>query len=340
MERTTRHYGLDLLKIISMGMIVVHHMLTHGGLLFAFPDGSSTLKAVQLLNMLFFCAANVYALISGYVLSVKRFRLSRLLELWLQVFFTGLAITAGFALFSGRPVHAQDWLTALFPVIRDEYWYFTAYFGVYLLSPALNHLLNTLEKRTLAGLMGSLLFLFGVVPLFGHNQTLVLISGYHIGWIAVLYLLGGWLRLYGCGCLRRFALPLYLVCAVLSWLLTPLQQYVSPAMVLAAVCLLILFEDLQLPGWLKRISIALAPLTFGVYLLHDHPLIREHLMKMRFAPLNQLSPAKLMLVLPLCALSIYAVCLAVEAIRAKLFSLLKVQRLCCCAEKRLERFSA
>lgn len=340
MTNSERRSGLDLLKIISMGMIVLHHMLTHGGLLFAFPEASTTQKAVQLLNMLLFCAVNTYALISGYVLSKSTFRLSRLLELWLQVFCTGVVITAAFCLFSDAAVSMQDWLKAIFPVVMDEYWYFTAYFGVYLLMPALNHLLHTLNKRTLLGGLGALLFLLCIVPMFSANATLSLGGGYHIGWLLTLYLLGGWVRLYGCKLPRKMAPVVYVICALLAWIFKPLQQYVSPAMLLCALSLLILFEKFSLPGWLQKASLALAPLTFGVYLIHDHPLVREHLMKMRFAALSQLTPPMMILSLLGSALAVYAVCLGVEAIRAKLFSLLRIRLVCEQLEDRLKRFTA
>ena len=340
MASSERRSGLDLLKIISMGMIVLHHMLTHGGLLFAFPEVSTTQKAVQLLNMLLFCAVNTYALISGYVLSKSTFRLSRLLELWLQVFCTGAVITVAFQAFSGAAVSTQDWLKALFPVVMDEYWYFTAYFGVYLLMPALNHLLHTLNRRTLLGVLGALLFLLCIVPLFGQNSTLSLGGGYHIGWLLALYLLGGGIRLYGCKLPRKITPVVYIVCALLAWAVKPLQQYVSPAMLLCALSLLILFEKLSLPRWLQKASLVLAPLTFGVYLIHDHPLVREHLMKMRFAPLNQLPPVQLVLMLLGCQLLIYALCLMAEFCRAKLFSLLGVQKKCQQLQDRLQRFCA
>ena len=62
-----RHLGIELLRVLSMGMIVLHHLLTWGGLLFAFPKLSATDTALRLLNAFANCAVNVYALITGYV---------------------------------------------------------------------------------------------------------------------------------------------------------------------------------------------------------------------------------------------------------------------------------
>ena len=333
-EMNRRRYGLDLLKLICMGMIILHHILLHGGLLTGFHYASTSRKLFGLLNRFLFCAVNVYALISGYVLSRSSFRLSRLLELWLQVFFTGMMITAGFALFSSVPLTNQDWLRARLPVIKDEYWYFTAYFGLYMLSPALNHLLNTLPRRILSFSLAVLFFLFCIVPLFGVNPTLALERGYHIGWLMMLYLLGGWIRLYGCGRLRRFSLPVYVVCVLLTWRLRRFQEYTSPTVLLAAVALLVLFENFHLPRWLEKTVFALAPLTFGVYLLHDHPLIRVHFIMPFFRIFTYFSTLKLILLLPLGFGGLYAACLLLEFLRTKLFSLLRLPSLC----QRIEKF--
>lgn len=121
-----RHLGIELLRVLSMGMIVLHHLLTWGGLLFAFPKLSATDTALRLLNAFANCAVNVYALITGYVGS--RLRPARLLRQWLQVVFTGLAATLAASLFA--PVDGSLFLKALLPVSLEEYWYFSAFFGL------------------------------------------------------------------------------------------------------------------------------------------------------------------------------------------------------------------
>ena len=104
MQTQQRNTGLDALRLLSMAMVVMHHILTHGGLLFAFPDGAMTGEIVRMINALVFCAVNVYAIITGYGMSMSSFKFSRWLMLWLQTAATGLVITAGFAFFSGAQV--------------------------------------------------------------------------------------------------------------------------------------------------------------------------------------------------------------------------------------------
>ena len=83
-QKKERNYGIDLLRIVSMIMVVLLHVLGAGGLLEA-TFGINN-KIVWLLEVFAFCAVNCYALISGYVGVNSKFKLSNILILWLQVF--------------------------------------------------------------------------------------------------------------------------------------------------------------------------------------------------------------------------------------------------------------
>ena len=93
MEKAPRHMGIELLRIVATGMIVLHHLLAHGGLLAVFPSPGPTDAAMRLLNAFAYCAVNLYGLISGYGGS-GRFRPARLVGLWVQAWFSGVVLTA------------------------------------------------------------------------------------------------------------------------------------------------------------------------------------------------------------------------------------------------------
>ena len=350
-----RHLGIELLRVLSMGMIVLHHLLTWGGLLFAFPKLSATDTALRLLNAFANCAVNVYALITGYVGS--RLRPARLLRQWLQVVFTGLAATLAASLFA--PVDGSLFLKALLPVSLEEYWYFSAFFGLMLLTPLLNAALNGLSKRQMGLSLMGCVFLFSLM--LPSNTVLRLNGGYHVGWLCVLYLLGGWLRRYAAleerNGWQKPALT-YVLCVLLAWgweifalwhgrkgVSLPLHSewlldYSSPAMALAAVCLLALFARMRPRGCVGRLATWAGPLTFGVYLIHDNPALRESLLKMRLESFNQL-PFYLLPAAVLAAwLAVYGVSLVLEQLRTKLFTLLRVDALCMRWEGGLRRLAA
>ncbi|MEG1164907.1 MAG: acyltransferase family protein, partial [Oscillospiraceae bacterium] len=73
-----RNYGLDLLKSVSMLMIVMLHILGVGGILASSAEGSLSNGLAWALEAANICAVNCFGLISGYVLSRGRYRRSRL----------------------------------------------------------------------------------------------------------------------------------------------------------------------------------------------------------------------------------------------------------------------
>ena len=344
-----RDSGIDLLRLAAMGLIVLHHLLIHGGIAFAFPAFSASGMVMHFFNAVTRCAVNTYALISGYVMVQSRFRPSRWMGLWLQVVFYGLLAALCLPLMGGtfRPFQL---FRAVTPVSHDQYWYFTCYTVVFFLSPFLNLLLKQLSGRQTALLTAGLTGLFSVLPALMLTDRFQLNGGYHPVWLAVLYLIGGAMKLHGEALLkkRKTAAAVFVVCVMLGWgfrllvlkagmdwLEELLLNYTAPTMLACSAALLVLFAGRILPGWLAKAASVLSPLTFGVYLIHDNPLVREYLIKMKLTGLAGLSPAGMLAGLFACWAGVYALCLALEWGRAKLFDLLKVPSLCVRAENRL-----
>ena len=62
-----RNYGIDVLRMVSMFMVVVLHVLGRGGVLQATKDLSLNYWVSWSLEIAALCAVNCYAIISGYV---------------------------------------------------------------------------------------------------------------------------------------------------------------------------------------------------------------------------------------------------------------------------------
>ena len=354
LERSERDYGIDLLRLFAMGLIILHHLLSHGGLMFAFSDFAATGIAVHLLNAFARCAVNAYALISGYVMVASRFRPSRLIALWLQVLFYGVLAVVCLPLM-GASASIGDWLDALFPITHNNYWYFTCYVPVFLFSPFLNKLLHGMNQRQNRLMTTALIVLFSLMPTISLGDLFQLNDGYHFVWLMVLYLMGGSIRLHGFGWLKNKAVAAitFVICGLLGWacrlgmiaigaskLHELLLAYTSPTMLLCGLSLLSLFQGLKLPQRICQLIAVLSPLSFGVYLIHDNPLVREHLVISSTASLAGFSPLHLLLALAGCWAGVYAVCLLMEYLRTRLFVLLRIPALCTAAEKRLLHWSA
>lgn len=70
----------------------------------------------------------------------------------------------------------------------------------------------------------------------------------------------------------------------------------------------------------------ISPLSFGVYLLHDHPLVRSYVMTDRFAFITNGSVTKMLLLFFGAILAIFVVGCCVDAVRSKLFQLLHIRK--------------
>ena len=82
----TRNYGIDLLRIVSMIMILVLHICDIGGML-TFTDRDANDTVGYFFYAMSFCAVNCFALISGYVGYKSKHKYANIIYLTLQVIF-------------------------------------------------------------------------------------------------------------------------------------------------------------------------------------------------------------------------------------------------------------
>lgn len=90
------------------------------------------------------CAAvNCYAMASGYLLFKSKCEFKKLVSLWCQVEFYSVVLFIVLGIKSD--VGIKEMISSLFPVLRNQYWYFTAYIVVFLLAPFINKMLLSLS---------------------------------------------------------------------------------------------------------------------------------------------------------------------------------------------------
>lgn len=118
-----------------MFLVPILHILGNGGVLANTPWMSSQYLAGWLLETVALCAVDCFALISGYVGSTAKFRWSRVGNLWLGIVFYTLLLTALFAVWMPEVVSKRTWFGAIFPITSNQYWFMTAYVGMFFLHP-------------------------------------------------------------------------------------------------------------------------------------------------------------------------------------------------------------
>ena len=344
-----RNEGIDLLRIISMLMVTLLHVIGQGGFMIRNSAHPEPYYVCWLIETAAFCAVNCYGLISGYVGVKGHARISRLLELYLTALFYTLGITLLTGLLRPEWIGRDVLLKSFFPVQWKTYWYFSAYVVVFLLSPYMNRLVLSLSQKECRRLMLVLFLVFSAGTCIAKAfdvDFLELVGGYSLIWLLVLYLFGACLRLSGLPRFRkRTLLIVYLICVFVSWISKILIEnatrarygkamhgrilttYTAPTIFLCGICLLLLFEQLRIRTKLLSALIKVfAPLSFSVYLIHAHPVIWDHILKNAFRSFADMSAALVWIPVLLAAAGILLVCLGIDYCRNRLFAVLRVRR--------------
>ncbi len=345
-----RNYGIDLLRIVSMLMVVILHVLGQGGILKTAEPLSVGYEIAWFLEILCYCAVNCYALVSGFVGVEARFKYSNVAVIWLQVLCYSVGIAFVAALISPK-IYLGAVLEGATPIINNLYWYFTAYFCIFLFVPVFNKLINALNVKQLKLLGITIFAVFCILQLVTRisagREPFYTNRGYSALWLGLLYILGGILKKTGwLQQLKGYVLSLlYLGVCLITWaerlvvdyinstgmreetLKSYLTEYISPTILLSAVFLVVAFSKLETGKILSKIIAFFAPLTFGVYLIHVQKQVWEYLLKGRFAEYAELHPALLPLAVLGTAVAIFLVCALIDFARDRLFKLLKIKNL-------------
>ena len=343
-QRSSRNWGIDLLRLVAMYYIVVLHTFGLGGICEAAQPGTVQYYFSWFFQMQTTCAVNIFALISGYVgftQQKKPWRSESILLLWMQVVFLSAAVRLFYFLLQPQAFSVSGLIRMFLPITANTYWYFTAYAALFFLIPLLNEAVRNSEDALLRRLFVILILLFSVYSTLGDRWRLF--SGFSMLWLAVLYVLGAILKKcgIGSGITGGQALLIILVCTIISWVVKlfentyglPLghslvdQNYLAPTHLISAMAHLLLFSRLQPGPRLQRLIAAAAPGAFAVYILNCHPDLLSSLVVEKFAVCAMDPLWQLCVKVALFSGLFMIVSLMIDWLRRKLFHLLRVPRL-------------
>ena len=347
-----RQVNLELLRMLSMYMVVVMHLFATGTERLAEADfGGISYFAVWYVNTLCHVATICFILISAYFLVMLPFRLSRLLRLWLMVlFYTVSGLLLSFV-FSRLSVSRGDLLYAFFPVTSSAYWFITQYFLLVSISPLLNRLIRSLTKEEHRRTILLLMILFSVIPTFFFWSEDYFSDGYDLPWLVTVYFVGAYIRLHGLTIsrpgLKYFAAALFLTVSrvVLGAAAIRLTGSFHGAGLLyhgglfhmfMAVCLFSVFQRFEIKNKLctKYINY-IASCAVGVYLLHQNRFFPELSVLARLEECGNRFWRIIPRVLTL-ALVIFVLGVAAEAFRKQLARLCREKELCARLDRKAE----
>lgn len=297
MAKKERMTNIELLRIVAMAMVVIMHFLYHSGSLM---EAGSPLSSVKVIGTLLetFClvAVNTYVFISGYFGVKGSFRPGRAVALLCQIWFYSLLIplallavglpTAGY---SEGKLNIYGLAQYLFPVETEHYWFATAYFMLYLLTPVLGAAVKNMSKKQLQITLGGLLILFSGIKSISPVAFPVDKYGYDLAWFICVYLVAAYFSLYGFPFFEKKGWLIYIVSMavcfgiqMLMWFLCQRNEsfvyyFTVPSHYNFILCLTgaagLFYGFLRIKikdGRMAEIIRKLGTLSFGIYLLHEH----------------------------------------------------------------------
>lgn len=301
--KTERNSNFELMRITSMFMIVIWHFIFHSNIL---AKTSGTLNLIiYFIYIIVSIHVNSFILVSGYFQYNKKFKPRKIVSLITTTWFYKLIYAIIFSVTGIITITKTEMLFFIQPFnfnygFGEFYWFINMYIFLYLLSPFINKLIETLSQRQHKTLIIILLIMLSIVPTVTLNSTLNN-NGYTIASFVMLYIIGAYFGKYKLRenyHFKNFSKNKYqlllLVLFIISIFLaiTPkiitdyfenstieilsyvkylfglkLIDYISPVIILESVLYLLLFETFDFKS--KFIN-KVASLTFGIYLVHEN----------------------------------------------------------------------
>lgn len=341
-----RSANLDLLRLVAMFCIVVGHCIMYAVI---GADGSAisidvhsvgAMVAWGEMYWMFFLASigvNCFVMLSGYLLAESGYRWKSVMKTWLATFTYSFGITLIF-LVLGR-ASAGDLLRSVAPVYFGQYWFMSMYIGLALVAPFLSKLVSVLSKRDyiimliVLSVLNLRLFKFPYGEIYGGPMSLV--------WFVYLFLVGAFVRKYRPfetfrhfgKCYFAFGILLasaYMILQLIQYKLNgrPLNYGGTFNNSFTFVTSLLIFlwaVYLKIPSErFSRVVCSLGPLALGVYLVSEHPLLRNAIWNETFHLRGYINSPWVPVVIIGVSLVVFAAGLLVEWVRQWLFNVARI----------------
>lgn len=339
-----RNSNFELMRIISMFFVVLWHVILHGNVI-----ENCTNPAIKiLLQVIMFCIiihVNSYVLLSGYFQSKSKFKLSKFIKLFFQVVFYSLVILiVSIKLGWVKDYNIVTFINNGLLSSLNNYWFIKMYIVTYVFSDYTNKFIDRLTRIEYKNLLIICFIILSIIPFITGN-VVVFNDGYSFTNFIYIYMIGGYLRryplketyhfknmstngyrvflLFGFFALaltnfliHHFALEINGMSNIFSEISNRIRStniyYSTPFVMIQTILYFEIFKTLKLQNkFINKISTC----AFGIYLIHDNVLIRNHLYKILRIDNGMFSGYKIFPKIVLATILIFAVCAIVEFIR-------------------------
>lgn len=282
--------NIELLRIICMLLIIMHHCIGHGGAAYM-ETCTNRIIGLILIPGGKICF-NTFLAISAWFMVDQFFKMERFFKVWLQVLFYSVCFClVAFAL--GNPMAVKDWISIFLPMAGNSHGFAASYLAFYLLMPFLKMItLNITQKQ--AKLLVVLLLYFEVgIQLIGNFTQYFQPMPSELLLFVMCYFIAYYLKRYP---LKIQTLKIIMFCTfVLCWVMVFIIESLyllrtsdnlvinyfwnivkdesSIINIIGGYALFFLFFNMRIPS--IPVINKIARHTFGVLLMHDHNFFRN-----------------------------------------------------------------
>ncbi len=331
-KREERNYSLDLLRIISIFLVICCHINSHGGYAerFIFPEFMWVYT--KFFSSLAIICVNVFVIISGYLkCESEKFHLSRIVRIY-----TASVFISEICYFIYLSYTSTDFSIVLFiqNIFFGDMWFVSQYIALYLLSPFLNKFIKAINKRQHLVVMILLYFMGGLTKDLCRYTWVNFNNGYSLMWFIELYLIGAFIKKYHTSYPPLYSTLVYLLCSVMLTLSSvifelnklPVLRDIYPAdhfyrynsilVLISSISFFMIFVKIKHVRNIKLIRF-ITPAVLGIYVLHDNIYMREMIWtgNIYLKITNSVDGAAHILIMLVVVIIIFTLCLMIEKIR-------------------------
>ncbi|MEE0264877.1 MAG: acyltransferase [Acutalibacteraceae bacterium] len=325
--KKTRNSNLEILRILSVIMIIAHHYALHG---FDNVPYSFNKNVLEILVSGGKLGVDIFVMISGYYMLNSKFTLNKFLKLASQVITYSVGLYVLFIILGAKLTFDITYFT---PIINDSYWFITCYVLLMFLTPFLNHFCKNINQKQ------HLSIIMVITLMFPISQLLLLTElkkyGTPLTIFILLYLIACYIRMYNDkikGTAARhitvavLVTLIYFIALVLlnhlassinlgfaEELLTYIKSQNSILLLIISTELLIGFTKMKAHhiSWVNILSSA----SFGVYLIHDSDTTRHHIFRYLLQTTTMTESNLLIPHALLAVLIIFCICVIIDLLR-------------------------
>lgn len=335
-----RNSSVELLRIIAMIIIIMHHFGVHG--VFHVLDKSHNILIVDNLSwQIIFTQIvswggdvgnSIFILITGYFMINKNVNYKKIILLFFSIFLYSWVIEILYFGLLDMPYFVKMIIRESIPIYFGNNWFVSCYIVFSFFIPFINKFLNNISKKEYI-IFILLVFIFYIfLPSFKANTFM----NSKFIFFGLVYSIGGYLKLYFIKYLyntynkkyiKLFFVQIFVIIVMIvfsdiiafifskNMLIKLYNPFVNILSIPIAVTLFLYFLTIK-PIYNKNINI-ISTTTLGIYLIHDNDLMRKIIWDYIFPNLDYINSNFYIIFFIIKVLLVFFVCSFIEFLRKK-----------------------